>query len=72
MKIIEVIWRDSNIYTPQETKDSVFEVAIIKSVGYLVQDNKKDLVISGDLIDGDIRRTIVIPKENIIKRKFLK
>jgi hypothetical protein len=35
-----------------------------------VEDNDK-IVLAGDLLEGDCRRVIVIPKENITRNKTL-
>jgi len=47
--------------------DDKFDYCIIKSIGYLISKDKEKYVIAGDIVDGDIRRVIVIPKENVIK-----
>lgn len=66
MKIRKVKWRDSRMYINQIEKESTFEIAILTSVGFVIKDTKDFLVLAGDLLEDDIRRTIVIPKENII------
>ena len=65
-KVRQIRWRDSNIYLTQQNEDSNFDVAIIKSVGYVVEEDKNKIVLAGDVFDGAVRRVIVIPKENII------
>lgn len=54
------------MYINQIEKESTFEIAILTSVGFVIKDTKDFLVLAGDLLEDDIRRTIVIPKENII------
>jgi len=67
-KLKSIRWRDSRIYMTQQDKEDKFDVSIICSVGYVVSEDKKQIVLAGDVIDdGDIRRVIVIPKENIVK-----
>jgi hypothetical protein len=69
IKLIE--WRDSSVQITQEPQDSKWEVAYLASVGFvLVEDNDK-IVLAGDLLEGDCRRVIVIPKENITRNKTL-
>lgn len=63
---IQIRWRDSNIYMPQCNKDDHFEVETITSIGYVVSEDEKKIVLAGDVLStGDIRRVIVIPKENL-------
>lgn len=55
------------MYMTQQHKDDKFDVSVICSVGYVVSEDKKQIVLAGDVLDGgDIRRVIVIPKENIV------
>lgn len=55
------------MYLTQCSKEDVFEVATIISTGYVVSENKRQIVLAGDVLEnGDVRRVIVIPKENII------
>ena len=72
MKILKVKWRDSKMYITQCSREDEFEVCEIISIGVLVEENKDKIVLAGDLVDDDIRRVIVIPKENIIKKEILK
>lgn len=66
-KVEQIMWRDSNIYNAQEDKDFDFKVAIFCSVGYVVRETKDSIILAGDVLDnGDVRRVIVIPKENIL------
>lgn len=66
-KLTSVKWRDSRMYITQCNKDDKFEVSEILSVGYIVKEDSKSITLAGDVIDdGDIRRVIIIPKENII------
>lgn len=65
-KIQEVKWRDSRMYIHQERRDETWEVCVISSVGYVVEETKDYIVLAGDLVDEDVRRALVIPKENIV------
>jgi predicted transcriptional regulator len=67
IKLIE--WRDSNIYSGQLSEEDTFEVAIIKTVGFIVKDAHKDgyLVVAREKVDEEYRGVIVIPQENIRK-----
>ena len=66
MKTKTIKWRDSRMYINQCERDSEWEVCIITSVGYVIEDNKDFIVLAGDLVDDEVRRVIVIPKENIV------
>ena len=64
---ITVIWRDSNMYITQMNIDDEFEIAEITSIGQLITVDKDKIVLAGDLLaNGEVRRVIVIPRENII------
>jgi len=65
-KIISVDWRDSNMYIEQCNKDDDFQILEITSIGRLIYTDSTKIVIAGDVIGDDVRRVIVIPKENII------
>lgn len=67
MKPRVVKWRDSRMYIHQEHRDEPWEVCVITSVGFVIEETKEHIVLAGDLLDEDVRRAIVIPKENIIK-----
>ena len=67
-KIKQIKWRDSQLYITQEPMQD-FEVSIIKSIGYVIQEDKTKVVLAGELIGEEFRRVIVIPKENIICNK---
>lgn len=56
------------MYITQEQRDADFSPAVIESIGFLLKETKTEIVLAGDLLDEDVRRVIVIPKENIIKR----
>jgi hypothetical protein len=54
------------MFVHQEPRDCEdFGVAIVESVGFVILENAEKIVLAGDLIDDDVRRVIVIPKENI-------
>jgi len=65
MKIRKIKWRDSRLFIQQEPTQN-FDVCVIESVGFVIQEDKKKIVLAGDLVDDEYRRIIVIPKENII------
>lgn len=54
------------MHITQEPIDTAWEVQIITSIGFVVYEDKKILVLAGDTLGEDVRRVIVIPKENII------
>ncbi len=67
MKRVEIHWRDSHRYTYQMPADEAVNTITIKSIGWLVSQDKHQVVISQDDIEGDIRGVMAIPKENIVK-----
>jgi hypothetical protein len=66
MKPKVIKWRDSTMHLTQESKDTDWSVCVIESVGFVIHEDKEKIVLAGDLVDDDVRRVIVIPKENII------
>lgn len=69
MRLVE--WRDSNIYQGQSSIYDTYEVAIVKSIGFMIHKDKDKIALAGDVIDNDVRRIISIPYENIISIKKL-
>ena len=67
--IKEIKWRDSQMHILQESRDTKWEIAIINSVGYVIEKTKTHIVLAGDVLGDDVRRVIVIPIENIISIK---
>jgi len=68
MKIKKVKWRDSQIYSYEEKINEKRSVAIIESVGFVIEDTKDYIILTRDYLNEEtVRGTIVIPKENIIK-----
>ena len=64
-----VKWRDSRMYITQEDSDTNWEICVIESCGFLIEEGDGYVVLAGDLVDSDVRRTLVIPTENIIEIK---
>jgi hypothetical protein len=67
MKVRRIKWRDSRMYIAQHDRDLDYEVCVIESVGFVIEENKDYVVLAGDLVDDEVRRTIVIPRENFVK-----
>lgn len=55
------------MYIEQQAVDTGWEVKVLTSIGFVIQEDKKQITLAGDLLDEDCRRVIVIPKENIVK-----
>lgn len=55
------------MYIAQHDRDLDYEVCVIESVGFVIEENKDYVVLAGDLVDDEVRRTIVIPRENFVK-----
>lgn len=66
MKPKVIKWRDSTMHITQEPRNAEWELQIITSVGFVIHEDKEKIVLAGDLLGEDVRRAIVIPKENII------
>lgn len=64
-KVITIKWRDSNLYITQTSKEDL-EVATIESTGFVIEETEDRLILAGDLVNGEYRRVLVIPRENII------
>ena len=67
MKIKTIKWRDSKMYIYQEPTDTDWSVCEITSIGFVLEEDKEKIVLAGDIVGDEVRRVIVIPKENIIK-----
>lgn len=67
MQITKIQWRDSRMYITQCSREEDFDNAKIESIGYLVKETETNYVLAGDLIEDELRRVIVIPKENVIQ-----
>jgi hypothetical protein len=66
MKIAEVYWRDSRMFITQCGKDEDFSVCDMHSVGFVISQDEDKIVLTGDLVDDEYRRVLIIPKENIV------
>jgi hypothetical protein len=77
VKMVRVRWTDSCVYHDAQILDADFHVAIMESVGFVLQDTDEHLTLAGELMtDGTEnamgRRIITIPRENIKNCKELK
>lgn len=61
MDIARVYWRDSRMFITQHDKDEKLEVCHLESVGFLLKNTDNEIVLVGDIIEGEFRRTLVIP-----------
>ena len=69
--LVRVVWRDSNMYRFQDSIEYAlgnYSVEAIVTVGFLLGYNKKDPVVTREIMNRglDQRCSIVIPKENIL------
>lgn len=76
-KIVEITWRDSNVYPRQDSRQYAienFKMAVFHTVGYLIRETKTDYLVSREFEEeeNDVRGSIVIPKENVVKVKRIK
>ena len=71
-RIEYIEWRDSSIFNTQEyIADIDLEICVFKSVGFFIKEDSQAVFITRDTIRNDIRGGLIIPKENIVKRKKL-
>lgn len=69
---IKITWRDSKRYTYQMENDEETKVTIIETIGWLYKTEKDNFVVCQDILDEcDVRGVIVIPKENVVSKKYL-
>lgn len=72
-KVAHIIWRDISSKDGWHSVKKAHSVVTVHSVGFLVEDNEKDIVLSMALTDElDSGTSWTIPKSNIIKKKILK
>ena len=73
MNIYQITWRDSRRYVYQlDHTIEDFSVCQIQTIGFFVEEDKEKIVLAQDLIDDEVRGVIVIPKENIVKKRVIK
>ena len=64
---VEIIWRDSNIYTGQTNDlEDKYDIAVIRTCGFFIEARDGYIIIARDIIENAHRGVIVIPEENII------
>lgn len=76
MKIIHIVWRDACGDDGWASREQVEkeELVRIETVGFLVRESKEayTLTMANDHSNEKVGAFMVIPKVNIIKRKYLK
>lgn len=73
MKIVYIEWMDACNYEGWIELEDEPDTAIIKTVGYLADENEKQLLITSSLSEsGRILGATAIPKGWIKKRRYLK
>ena len=75
-KIIEIEWKDITFYPGYYKAETIKEYGIkrMKTIGYLIEETKKliKMAMTKETTEEDnVAEFIVIPKENIISRRFL-
>lgn len=76
-KIIEIEWKDSTYYSGHYKKETIKEYGLkrMKTIGYLIEENKEliKIAMTKETTEEDnIADFIIIPKVNIISRRFLR
>lgn len=69
MKILKIKWRDSAMFHEQDSIEGGFTISEFESIGFLIYEDKKIVVIARDLIRNDYRSALAILKETIVSRK---
>jgi hypothetical protein len=77
LPVVEVIWADCLLFTGgwEAHADVMRQVEDVKqrSVGYVLRDNKRGIVLTESLSQGgNVFGTVVIPAAQIISRRSLK
>lgn len=67
MRPVKIKWTDAHRYLYQMGPEEEMETVTIESVGWLVKEDEKTIVIGQDDIDGDVRGVQAIPKVNVLK-----
>lgn len=74
-KIIEVEWEDITFFSGTHEVNDNFQNQHLKSIGYLVKEDKYYLILALSLEITEpfrIQDCLKIPKKNIIKRRLIK
>jgi hypothetical protein len=72
MIIYKIVWTDSNIINVQTDDAISLQPAEIESVGFLIFEDSKRIVISRDRIGLEDRGVLCIPKVNVLKKEIFK
>jgi len=72
--VIKINWRDANTENGWQGKESASKLALMlcDSVGFLLEETDEFFKIAQSINDGEYGDVTVIPKNQIIKRRFLK
>lgn len=76
-KLVEIVWEDITFFNREFYFDELKELITqkIKTIGYLIKEDKKYIILAMSLENVKPYRIIdiyKIPKSNIIKRRILK
>ncbi len=67
--IVFIVYRDIVLWDGQTKKKSGFPVHIFHLVGFLIEDNKDNYVVSREIVSNqndDLRGAVTIPKETVL------
>lgn len=70
-KLMYVEWVDAVADVGWDDDPEKVGISLIKSVGWLVKENKNEIVLAADYSDGDTNRRMAIPKAWIRNKKPL-
>jgi len=70
-QFVHVWWRDSKRHLYQMSEDDVDGVSVIHTASYLVLSAKDSITLAQDLIEGEWRGVMTIPRENIVEMNYL-
>ena len=71
MKLVKVTWHDAQSYDAWDGRDQEFEAPKCVTVGFLVEQTKKHIVVAGTRSRKDIACAMVIPMGMVKKVKRL-
>jgi hypothetical protein len=70
-KLMYVEWVDAVADVGWDYEVEATKISLIQSVGWLVKENKDEIVLAADYSEGDTNRRMAIPKSWIRNKKVL-
>lgn len=70
-KLMYVEWVDAVADVGWDYEVEATKISLIQSVGWLIKENKDEIVLAADYSEGDTNRRMAIPKSWIRNKKVL-